>query len=34
MELFLLKKGADPRSFEKKFDIIMLRAKINSKGSE
>ncbi|OJX32282.1 MAG: antibiotic ABC transporter permease [Chryseobacterium sp. 36-9] len=31
---FLLKKGADPRSFEKKFlDIIMLRAKINSKGS-
>lgn len=31
---FLLKKGADPRSFEKKFlDIIMLRAKINSKGA-
>lgn len=31
---FMLKKGADPRSFEKKFlDIIMLRAKINSKGA-
>ena len=29
---FLLKKGADPRSFEKKFlDIIMIRAKIKSK---
>ncbi|SIT96326.1 putative ABC transport system permease protein [Epilithonimonas bovis DSM 19482] len=29
---FLLKKGADPRSFEKKFlDIIMMRAKENSK---
>ncbi|ANF52262.1 antibiotic ABC transporter permease [Chryseobacterium glaciei] len=29
---FLLKKGADPRNFEKKFlDIIMIRAKINSK---
>lgn len=28
---FLLKKGADPRNFEKKFlDIIMIRAKINS----
>jgi putative ABC transport system permease protein len=31
---FMLKKGADPRSFEKKFlDIIMLRAKLQSKGS-
>ena len=31
---FILKKGADPRSFEKKFlDIIMLRAKLQSKGS-
>lgn len=31
---FKLKTGADPRSFEKKFlDIIMLRAKINAKGS-
>ena len=29
-----MKKGADPRSFEKKFlDIIMLRAKLQSKGS-
>ncbi len=29
---FLLKKGSDPREFERKFqDIIMLRAKINSK---
>jgi len=31
---FMLKKGADPRTFEKKFlDIIMLRAKLQSKGS-
>lgn len=29
---FLLKKGANPRSFEKKFlDIIMMRAKVNAK---
>lgn len=29
---FLLKKGADPRNFEKKFlDIILMRAKINAK---
>ncbi len=32
--LFLLKKGADPKAFERKFqDIIMLRAKLNSQGS-
>lgn len=31
---FLLKKGADPKVFERKFqDIIMLRAKLNSQGS-
>ena len=31
---FMLKKGVDPRTFEKKFlDIIMLRAKLQSKGS-